>query len=76
MNLQYMSDSNGVPTGVFIPINEWNLLKEKYTDIEGLAEKGIPEWHKKIIDQRLEEYKNGEVELIDYKTVLDELSKS
>jgi hypothetical protein len=34
MNLQYISDSNGKTTGVFIPINEWNLLKSKFEGLE------------------------------------------
>jgi hypothetical protein len=29
-NLQYISDSEGITTGVFIPIQEWNKLKEEY----------------------------------------------
>ena len=34
MNLQYISDSTGQTTGVFIPIKKWDELKEKYHDIE------------------------------------------
>ena len=29
MSYQYLSDNVGQITGVFIPINEWNELKEK-----------------------------------------------
>jgi hypothetical protein len=29
MNLQYISDHKGEVTGVFIPINEWEPLREK-----------------------------------------------
>ncbi len=29
MSYQYLSDSNGVPTGVFIPIKDWDLIKDK-----------------------------------------------
>jgi hypothetical protein len=34
MNLQYISDSKGQTAGVFIPIKEWNELKNKYKGIE------------------------------------------
>jgi hypothetical protein len=34
MNLQYISDSTGKTTGVFIPISEWNELKAKYKGID------------------------------------------
>jgi len=34
MSLQFISDSMGQTTGVFIPINEWNELKDKYKGIE------------------------------------------
>ncbi len=45
MNLQYISDSEGQTTGVFIPIDEWNYLKSKYKEIEK-EEITIPDWHK------------------------------
>jgi hypothetical protein len=51
MPLQYIHDSNGATTAVIIPIEEWNKITEKYSDVEEL-----PEWQKKIIDQRLEFY--------------------
>jgi hypothetical protein len=30
MNVQYVNDSKGKPTGVFIPIQEWEKLKKEY----------------------------------------------
>ncbi len=30
MNVQYLNDSKGRPTGVFIPIREWEKLKKEY----------------------------------------------
>ena len=36
MHVQYISDSTGQTTGVFIPIEEWNALKEKFKGIEDL----------------------------------------
>jgi len=34
MNLQYISDNRGKTTGVFIPIQEWEGLKEKFKGLE------------------------------------------
>ena len=58
MNLQYITDSNGQTTGVFIPIQEWNELKNKFKEIEpeGLE---VPEWHKEIVRKRMELYKSA-----------------
>lgn len=53
MNLQYISDSTGKTTGVFIPINEWNLLKGKYQDIEKNAI-NVPEWQKEEVGKRMD----------------------
>jgi hypothetical protein len=51
MNLQYISDNQGKTTGVFIPIQDWEALKSKYSDLE--KEEGamvdIPEEHKNIV---------------------------
>lgn len=74
MNLQYISDSNGQTTGVFIPINEWNALKKKYKDIER-EEIGIPEWHKAIVKQRLDDYKKNPCSAMDVDSVLDDIEK-
>lgn len=49
MTPQYIYDSNGNPIGVFIPIDDWNKITERYAEIED-----VPEWEKQLIDQRLE----------------------
>lgn len=40
MRLQMIQDSDGKPTGVFIPINEWEKLKRQYKDLKTLEEQG------------------------------------
>jgi phosphorylcholine metabolism protein LicD len=74
MNLQYISDSKGQTTGVFIPINEWNDLKSKYKEIEG-EEIDIPEWHKDLVRQRLDDYKKNPGSALDFDTALDDIEK-
>ena len=53
MSLQYLTDSYGQTTGVFIPIDEWNELKDKF---KGLGENtiNISEWQTKETQRRLE----------------------
>jgi hypothetical protein len=72
MNLQYISDSKGQTTGVFIPINEWNDLKNKYKDIEQ-EDLGIPDWHKDIVNHRLDEYKKNPGSAKDFNSVMDDI---
>jgi hypothetical protein len=74
MNLQYITDSNGQTTGVFIPIKEWNDLKTKFKDIdqEGLE---VPEWHKEIVRKRMGLYKNNPDQALDFDAALDDIEK-
>ncbi|MDP3916392.1 MAG: addiction module component CHP02574 family protein [Bacteroidota bacterium] len=61
MNLQYISDNNGKTTGVFIPINDWKYLKNKYKEIEQEERDTfeVPEWQKEIVRQRLKDYQDN-----------------
>ena len=52
MHPQIIQDSKGNQAGVFIPIDDWNLIKENYPDIEDLDNE-IPDWHKKLLSERL-----------------------
>lgn len=74
MNLQYISDSKGQTTGVFIPINEWNDLKTKYKNIEQV-EITVPEWHKDLVLKRLEDYKQNPGSAMDFDSAMDDIEK-
>ena len=52
MSLQIIQDGNGKPAGVFIPIEDWTLIKSSYPDIDNLSS-DIPDWQKQLIDKRL-----------------------
>jgi hypothetical protein len=52
MIAQTIKDYNGVATGVFIPIESWNRIKQQYPDIEN-TENDLPQWQKDILDNRL-----------------------
>ncbi len=72
MHLQYISDSKGKTTGVFIPIKEWNKLKEKYKGIEQ-EEIDIPEWHKYLVKERLENYIKNPDSAEDFNDAMDDI---
>ena len=54
MSLQYLQDKNGTTTAVLIPIDEWKRITERYNDLEE-----IPQWQKKLIDDRLNHLKEN-----------------
>jgi hypothetical protein len=59
MSLQYISDNNGQTTGVFIPIQEWNDLKNKF---KGLDEAhNVPEWQITESQRRLDLVDKGQM---------------
>lgn len=75
MNLQYISDSDGKTTGVYIPIEEWNALKNKYQGIE-LENVTIPDWHKEETRKRLQDYKANPDQALDFDQAMDDIEKS
>lgn len=72
MNVQYISDNTGKTTGVFIPISEWNKLKNQYKNIEQV---NIPDWQMKEVRKRLEDYKSNPDQAIDFDTAMDDIEK-
>lgn len=72
MNLQYIHDNHGNATGVFIPIEEWQSLKKKYDGLqqEELKSLDIPEWHKKVLDERLEDYRKNPDNSVDFEVTM------
>lgn len=72
MSVQYISDSKGKTAGVFIPVKEWERLKEKY---EGLEETvaAMPDWHKNILRERLAAYKENPTIAIPFDDAMDAL---
>ena len=70
MHVQYISDSTGQTTGVFIPIEEWNALKEKFKGIEDL---NIPEWQIKEVRERLSSYQKSPDQALDFDAAMDDI---
>ena len=52
MRLQIIQDGQGKSTGVFIPMEDWTLIKNQYPDIEN-ADNDLEQWEKDLIDTRL-----------------------
>lgn len=74
MNLQFISDSSGKTTGVFIPIKEWNELKNRFKGI-AQAELDIPLWQTEEVDNRMEAYKNNPEQALDFEDTMNEIEK-
>lgn len=72
MNLQFISDSKGQTTGVFIPINEWNELKIKYKGLDQ-DEMEIPSWHLDIVMERIADYEKNPDQTLDFEKTMDEI---
>ncbi len=74
MHPQIIQNSKGEETGVFIPIDEWNMIKKNYPGIEELDDE-IPNWHKELLTQRLDTIKSNPDSLLPIDSLLDELDK-
>ena len=72
MNLQYISDSTGKTTGVFIPISEWNELKNRYKDIEQVD---IPNRQIEEVRKRFDNYKKNPEQVLDFDKAMDAIEK-
>jgi hypothetical protein len=72
MNLQFISDSKGQTTGVFIPNNEWNELKNRYKGLDQ-DEMEIPSWHMDIVMERIADYEKNPDQALDFEKTMDEI---
>jgi hypothetical protein len=57
MRTQIIQDNNGLPTGIFIPIQDWENIKKSYPNIEKV-DQDLPQWQKDILDIRLADLNN------------------
>jgi len=77
MKLQVIQDSNGKAAGVFIPINEWEMLKKQFKQLEILEyeepnkEQILQELTEAITELKLIE--QGKLKARPAKELLDEL---
>jgi hypothetical protein len=79
MKLQFLQDAKGNTTGVFIPIEEWQSLKTKYTDLQKEEAENVLElapWQKQIIDERLSDYYKNPTDVADFDKTIDDIENS
>jgi hypothetical protein len=72
MKLQYLPERRSFTKSFFIPISEWNALNTKWGR-PGSRE--LPDWHKRLLDERIEAYENGLEEVFDSEEVLRDIEK-
>ena len=78
MTLQFIQDNKGNTTGVFIPIEEWQSLKTKYTELqkeEIQKSLELAPWQKQIIDERLNDYYLNPTNVEDFDKTIDDIEK-
>lgn len=79
MTLQFIHDNKGNTTGVFIPIEEWQSLKNKYSDLQNAEVENTVEllpWQKEVLDERLREYYANPNNVLDFDATLNEIEES
>ncbi|MEI2758443.1 MAG: hypothetical protein V9G42_03290 [Bacteroidia bacterium] len=79
MTLQFIHDNKGNTTGVFIPIEEWQILKSKYSDLQKEEAENVVElatWLKQIIDERLNDYYKNNMDVTDFNRTIDDIEKN
>ena len=74
MSIQLISDSTGETTGVFIPIKEWNKLKDKFKGIEQ-KNTDVPAWHMDVVRKRSKDYDDNPEQTMDFDTAMREIEK-
>jgi hypothetical protein len=74
MRLQIIQDGQGKSTGVFIPMEDWTLIKNQYPDIEN-ADNDLEQWEKVLIDTRLDVIAKNPERLKSGKNLLKELKR-
>jgi hypothetical protein len=74
MKLQVLRDNFGNQTGVYVPMEDWNLIKNNYPDIENL-EQDLPQWVKDLIDSRLEAIAKNPERLKPIESLFEELKR-
>ena len=74
MKLQILQDSKGNDSGVYVPMEDWVLIKNNYPDIETL-EQELPQWEKDLIDSRLEGIAKNPERLKPIESLFEELKR-
>ncbi len=74
MRFQIIRDGHGKNAGVFIPMEDWTLIKNQYPDIENV-DIGSEQWEKDLIDTRLDAIAKSPDQLKQGENLLNELKR-
>ncbi|ACT94632.1 addiction module protein [Dyadobacter fermentans] len=72
MKLQYLPERSGFTKSLFIPMSEWNALN---TQSAKAGSGDLPEWQKRLLDERIEAYENGLEDIFDSEEVFKDIEK-
>ena len=79
MTLLFVHDNRGNTTGVFIPIEDWQSLKLKYSDLNKEVVENTIElstWQKELLDERLNDYYTNDTDIAEFHETIDSIEKS
>ncbi|GGE68181.1 addiction module component CHP02574 family protein [Agrobacterium tumefaciens] len=74
MSIQYLSNEQGQITAVQLPIEDWEKIKNLYPNVESI-DFSLPEWHKEILDARLQAIVKDSSRIAPISELLNELDK-
>jgi hypothetical protein len=74
MKLQVLQDNLGNEMGVYLPMEDWTLIKNNYPDIETVGQ-DLPQWEKDLIDNRLNAIKGNPKRLKPINELFEELNR-
>jgi Putative addiction module component len=74
MRLQVLQDNFGNQTGIYVPMEDWTLIKNNYPDIESI-DQDLPQWEKDIIDRRLKAIQSSPNRLRPINELFEELNR-
>ncbi len=74
MKLQVLQDNLGNEMGVYLPMEDWMLIKNIYPDIETVGQ-DLPQWEKDLIDNRLSLIQTNPERLRPVNELFDELNR-
>lgn len=77
MKLQYLQDEKGNTTSVLVPIDDWKSLISRIDDLQTDAseEIEISDAQKKILDERLDDYRKNPDNNLDFEDTLVKIRK-
>ena len=75
MSLQYLSNEKGQVTAVQVPIEEWEMLRSKYPDLDAI-DTDLPDWQKELIDTRLNAIKENPDRILPIDSLIEELDRT